>query len=487
MVKSITISDPDIVEFYTKNPHLNIADVNRTFIDILKTLSTDLTKTLENSKLGKLNSAITTLREDIQSMKKEYADEMKKIVDTNSLQEMEKVSLLVERNTNLLTSSLIDKTTNILNDVIPKNQAENQKHIEGIIREFHNNISADTKRLLESNEREDSDVKKMIDNINNNFSSLTNQLQQPIFSIISTTEERMNKKLDSLKEDSVSQTIKSDKLGEELLDFLNKFKNNSQVKGAVSENMLYSVLQQVFPCDNIKDCRSLTASGDFIVMRMDKRCPTIMFENKDYNKTINTDEVTKFERDIKMQKCHGIFLSQFSPITFKKNFHVDIIDGLIHVYVPNAEFSAEKIQIAVDIVDSLAVKLEILQKNKEDNSTSISAKELTQLADEYREYASKRESMIEYIKLTNKDMLERMEQLTLPSFRSMLASNGAIDSEIMTSLTCQFCKSYVAKSKQSVAAHSRRCKHNPKSPLYEDASIQQGQQLEDSLEIELDV
>lgn len=95
--------------------------------------------------------------------------------------------------------------------------------------------------------------------------------------------------------------------------------------------------------------------------------------------------------------------------------------------------------------------------------------------------------MIEYIKLSNKEMLEKMEQLTLPSFRSMLASNGAIDSEIMTSLTCQFCKSYVAKSKQSVAAHSRRCKHNPKSPLYEEAPIQQGNQVDEGLEIELNV
>ena len=464
MGKSITIKDEDIVEFYEKNPHLNIVDVNRTFIDILKTLSTDLTKTMENSKLGKLDTAISSLREELHGIKKEYSDEVGKIVNTKSLEDIEKISSVVERN----TSTLVDKTKSILDDVIPKNHIESQKHIELIIREFHDNISADTKRILESSEKDDEELKKITDSLEDKFNGLSIQLQQPIFNVLSASEERINKKLDGLNDSSISQSLKNDKLTEELLDFLNKFKNNSHMKGAVSENMLYSILQRVFPCDDIEDCRGMTASGDFMVRRMDSNCPTILFENKDYNKTINTDEVSKFERDVKLKKCHGIFLSQFSPITFKRSFQIDIIDGLIHVYVPNTEFSVEKVQIAADIVDSLSVKLEILKKQTQnENMATIPNKELVAIADEYREYASKRENMIEFIKSTNREMLERMDGLHLPRLRDTLTSNGIIETDVKANLVCQFCKNYTAKSRQSVAAHSRKCKLNPKSPLYE--------------------
>jgi hypothetical protein len=42
------------------------------------------------------------------------------------------------------------KTTNLLNEVIPKNQTMHYKQVDATLKEFYNNISTDTKKLLET-------------------------------------------------------------------------------------------------------------------------------------------------------------------------------------------------------------------------------------------------------------------------------------------------------------------------------------------------
>jgi hypothetical protein len=439
MPKSITISDATILDFYEKNPHIDIVSMNLLFIDILKKLGSDLSKSVSDSKLAELEGIV-------KSMKEGFPKEIKSLLNSSSIENIDRVNSLLERN----TSAIMDKTTNILNDVIPKNQGVYQKQIEGTIREFYQSLSSDTKRILELKEKEGTSVK---------------DIQQPIFSFISACEERTNSKIEALKESSSVQALEQEKMGGHIMEFLNKYKHSTTTKGSISENILYGILQNIYPSDEIVDCRTATASGDFIVNRKDSNRPTIMFENKDYKLSVDTREVGKFERDIQAKKCHGIFLSQSSPITFKECYQIDIIDGLIHVYVPNAEFNLEKIKIAADIVDRLAPALKMVEDEYTPDNISISMNEIERITEEYKAFATKRGEMIDYIKLTSKQMLDNMDEFTLPSLNSMLVSAGKMDST--NSLVCPFCKKYTGKSKQSLAAHTRKCKMNPKSPLFE--------------------
>lgn len=439
MSKSIVISDAMILDFYKKNPHIDIVSMNLLFIDILKRLGSDLSKSVSDSKLAELEGIV-------KSMKEGFPNEIKSLLNSSSIENVDKVNSLLERN----TSAILDKTTNILNDVIPKNQGVYQKQIEGTIREFYQSLSSDTKRILELKEKEGTSV---------------NDIQQPIFSFISACEERTNSKIEALKESSSVQALEQEKMGGHIMEFLNKYKHSTTTKGSISENILYGILQNIYPSDEIVDCRSATASGDFIVNRKDSHRPTIMFENKDYKLSVDTREVGKFERDVQAKKCHGIFLSQSSPITFKECYQIDIIDGLIHVYVPNAEFNLEKIKIATDIVDRLAPALKMVEDEYTPDNISISMNEIERITEEYKAFATKRGEMIDFIKLTSKQMLDNMDEFTLPSLNSMLVSAGKMDST--NSLLCPFCKKYTGKSKQSLAAHTRKCKMNPKSPLFE--------------------
>ena len=201
-----------------------------------------------------------------------------------------------------------------------------------------------------------------------------------------------------------------------------------------------------------------------MINRKDPKLPTIMIENKDYGRSVDTREVVKFERDIQQKKCHGIFLSQSSPITFKDPYQIDVIEGFIHVYVPNVEFNMEKIKIAVDIIDNLAPALHIIEENYAQDNTSISKAELEMLTNEFKKWGEKRNETLELVKQT----LANIEEMTFPCVQSILISSGKLHTS--SSLTCQFCKNYTGKSKQSLAAHSRKCKLNPKSPLYEPPS-----------------
>lgn len=450
MPKSITISDATVLDFYQKNPHIDIVSMNLLFIDILKRLGSDLSKSVSDSKLAELEGVVKGMREELRSSKEKYSTDLQTMLNSSSIENVDKVNSLLEKMFERNTSSILDKTTNILNDVIPKNQGVYQKQIEGTIREFYQNLSSDTKKILELKEKEGTSVK---------------DIQQPIFSFISACEERTNARIEALKESSSVQALEQEKMGGQIMEFLNKYKHSTTTKGAISENILYGILQNIYPTDEIVDCRSATASGDFIINRKDTNKPTIMFENKDYKLTVDTREVGKFERDIQAKKCHGIFLSQSSPITFKECYQIDIIDGLIHVYVPNAEFNLEKIKIAADIVDRLAPALKMVEDEYTPDNISISMNEIERITEEYKRFATKRVEMIDYIKLTSKQMLDNMDEFSLPSLQSMLVSAGKIDSS--NSLICPFCKKYTGKSKQSLAAHTRKCKFNPKSPLYE--------------------
>lgn len=184
------------------------------------------------------------------------------------------------------------------------------------------------------------------------------------------------------------------------------------------------MIQSIFPTDEIVDCRSNTASGDFIVNRLDKSLPTILFENKDYKTSVNTDEVDKFIRDVQTKKCHGIFLSQFSPITYKKNFQIDIKNGLIQVYIPNAGYDNDKIKTAVDIIDTISLKLSIIDNDYTPDKISIPSTDIDEIVEEYKNYGIKRMEMIDLIKTNSKQMLDNMEDMQFPCLRKTLVNIG---------------------------------------------------------------
>jgi hypothetical protein len=344
--------------------------------------------------------------------------------------------------------------------VIPKSQDKNYLQIESCIKSFCSTITHDTTKLLELSNKDDVQIKNVVDNIDKQFTNMISTIQQPIFNFIQSSEERTNNGIQQVREHLSAQQVNQQKLTSELNDFLNKYKNNSSSKGNVSEAELYFMLQSVMPSDEIIKVGTDTATCDFKVNRIDKNKPSILFENKDYSRSVTTEEVKKFERDLQLQKNHGIFVSQNSPITFKQNFQIDVINGLIHIYIPNAEYDTNKIKVAIDIIDSLSSKLQTITNSNEDEYT-VSKEDMDDIIDEYRIFVSQKLQMIEMIKTIHKQLLDKMEEIQLPKLKKIFIKIGNIEND--NEFKCSFCNTWSGKNKASLAAHARNCKFNPKN------------------------
>jgi hypothetical protein len=461
---NIIVSDETIITYYKENPHLDFVVMNHIFISILKNLSSNLTDTINTTINSKILSVVSnienkvdtfkhTLNEKLHDNKREYIEDVKVILTNNILTNNEKISAIIEKN----TDSILTKTTMILNDIIPKNQDKTYSLIETCIKTCCLTIEQDTKQILETKYQTNNQTKDIITNIEDIFSKMILTIQQPILTYIQSSEDRTTNSLRQIKEDATMRNHIQDKLTTELNDFLNKYKNNSSIKGNVSETELYHMLQFIMPSDEILNVSSDTASCDFKVNRKNKDKPTILFENKDYGRNVTTDEVRKFERDLQQQKTHGIFISQKTPITFKESFQIDIIDGLIHLYIPNANYDIDKLRTAIDIIDNLSSKLQFIQHNKDDGFV-IKQEDIDELADEYRIFGMQKIAMQETIRTNNKQLLDKLEEIQLPKIKKLLIKMGNIEND--NDFKCTLCNVWSGKNKASLAAHTRNCKSN---------------------------
>lgn len=467
MSEHIIINDPIIVSYYKENSHIDIITMNHIFIDILKSLSTNLTNTINSTMNSKILNIVTELNTNLNTMKldlimklleskKEYVEDIKNVLNSNTLTNNEKISSLIEKN----NDNLLSKTTLLINDVIPKTQDKNISQIETCIKNYCTNITNDTQKLLSMNSKEENNFKLIIDNIENHLNKMINSIQQPIFNTINSSEDRTNNMLNQLKENLSQQNNTQTKLSNDINEFLGKYKNNSQFKGAIAETDLYYMLQTIMPSDEIIKVSGNTANCDFKVNRQNKNKPSILFESKDYSQSVTTDEIVKFERDVQFQKTHGIMVAQRSPITYKNPYQIDIINGLIHVYIPNTDYNIDKVKIAIDIIDNLDMKLKTLE-NKNDNFIPISKDEFEEVLEEYRLFGIQKGQMLDTIKSINKQLIDKLDEIQLPKIKNVLMKNGCIEND--NGFQCTLCNNWFGKNKASLAAHIRNCKFNPKN------------------------
>ena len=291
----IQINDKKIIDFYNEHPSLDIVTMNHLFIDIIQQLSTNFSDSINNTINQQILTAVNSIRMDIQNiqsslqtklydLKKEYMDDMRLLISNSELSSSDKIQNIVEKN----TDNLLSKTTILLGEILPKSNEKQYSSIESCIKTHFDMIAQNTNQLLKSQSGEDKQAS--IVNIESGF----NNMIQNISAIIQTSEQRTSLGMQQLNEKISSQKQTQETLSGELNTFLNKYKNNSSIKGNISEIELYYMLQKITPCDEIIRCSSETASCDIKLKRKNTHLPTILFESKDYMASVNTEEVNKF-------------------------------------------------------------------------------------------------------------------------------------------------------------------------------------------------
>lgn len=458
----------------------SVTDQNAQIVEIKTNLSS------LNNTISKLNTDITNnLIVKFLDIKKEYIDDVKNIINLNSNEKTEKISALIEK----YNSHLVDKTTLILNDIIPKNQEHFHKQINDTMKDFYKDISEDTAKLLQS-ANNDTSLKDFVNNFETKSSLMLQNIQQPVFSSLLATEERLNSNISNIKdmmsnfESKCSQMLQNsqqpvlsyitaseerlnsnilnikdtssvnqksqEKIFSELSDFLNKYKNSSH-KGNLEQNHLLSLLTQMCPTAELVVTSNLSASGDIIMKRKDR--DPILIENKDYEVNVNPKEIEKFIRDVEENNCHGIFLSQNTGITSKTNYQIEIHNGKILVYIHCVQYNKDKIQIAIDIIDNLLPKLEELETDEDDSF--ISKDTLDDINREYQMFASQKLAIINFLKDNNKKVISQIEDMKFSTLNNYLSTKYAFVKK--DGFTCTVCNTFTAPNRKSLSAHERWC------------------------------
>jgi len=477
MAKVCNVTNNKIIEFYTQNPSINFEAVNLIFVDLFERLFGDMNSAMNSTinsqilstvgdlkgEVNSLSSSVSKLNNDItnsiyikfQESKREYVQDITNIVGNNFSQNNDKLNSLLQQN----NSQLIDKTTLLLNDVIPKSNDGYYKQLQESISTFQKSIAEDTTKLLNSVNKDES-----LSTFISTFETKSTNMLQPVFSFINASEERINKNLISLKEDNNNSA--QDKIMNELSEFLGKYKNSS-FKGQFGENQLESVLNQMFPSAEVINSTGIKASCDFRINR--SNLPTILVETKNYDKNVTIDEVKKFIRDIEEQKCHGVFLSQHSGITSKQNFQIDIKGKNILVYVHHVDYCPNTIKIAIDIIDSLSEKLTEFEEDVDE--ICIPKETLDEINKEYSRFIERKLSIIDILKDFHKKITSEVDEIKFPCLSKYLVSKcGTILNNENETILCNICNKFEATNNRALSAHQKACKKKFKS-LQNDSNI----------------
>ena len=402
----------------------------------------------ETSSVKQINETIKMLQSSFLDFKRDYIDDMKMILTNNV---SEKVApLLKEQN-----AIMLDKTHLLINELLPKNQDEGiVKQMNEALKSLGSSLSEETNKLLASSITQTTftDFITTIDNKFSNalqssqslFGSTEQRLDSSIREIKSSTESQIN----YLKELSASgQTITSS-LNNSVSDLLRKMENSSS-KGKISENIVFNILHTLFPCSQIDPVGTTKETGDIILTRNNK--PKILIENKNWDKNVVQEEVKKFIHDVEKNDCCGLFLSQNYGIANKENFQIDISGKNILLYLHEVKNDAEKIRVAISIIDHFKSKLDELDNNTDIDT--ISKDVLDTINREYQNHALQKINMIKLIKECNQKMLKQMDEIKIPSLEDYLSRRYAFST---SKFTCKYC-GFIGKNQGSMSAHYRGC------------------------------
>lgn len=436
----LEITNKRILKFYESNPSIDFQTINLVFIDLFEKLALNGQENVIGSQLlttvADFKDELTTfktfitsthadlLTKTVSNLKSDYVKEIHQIVQTNT---HDQIAPLLEKN----NSFLMEKTSNIIHEILPNNHA----HISQILNEFATTINNDTQQFIKSTDHHAS-IKDFI----NNFEIKSSMIMQPIYSYISASEERTNA---NIKEGHL-------KVISEFTDVLNKFKQEQTSQPFIDKH-LTTVLTKLYSSSEVQTKNN---AGGLIVLKRQGR-PNIIIENRDTDSNIATEDIQSFTLSVDDQNCNGIFLSQQSGISTKKNYQIEIHNNNIMVFVHCVEYNPARIAAAVDIIDQLYNKMRQF-RNSGGDDCSIPKDVMDTINNEYQMFLSQKNAVIEVFKESQKKVLAQVDEIRFPALDKFLSTKYTAPIQ-KPGLKCDLCKSFSANNLKALAAHKRGC------------------------------
>jgi len=449
----LSTSHPKVIAFYEKYP-LDFDSMNLIFVEVLEKVMSNMDPSLNASLANNLLDKFSVLKTKVENIatlfdakmneyRKEHIHDLKMILASNN---MEQIAPLI-RETN---HSLMDKTSIVLNELLPKNSENISKDIQYHFQELQKSLNQETSKLLSS-----SLDKKGMEEFLQNIITTVNQSNQSLVTFVSSSETRMgnrfvdtdskiNEVKEILRENDFSQLKKN------VTDVLNKFEFGVG-KGTMSEHILYNLLLQHYKCAEIEYVAGRKETGD--VLFTQKNRPKILIENKDHHSmNVPKADVDKFIRDCDIQNCCGIMLAQHRGISNKDNLEIQINNGNVLLYLHNVEFDIEKITLAIDLVENFKMKLDEM-KTFSRSEDVIDKETLNEINQDFIFFTNQKVSLVKLAKEMNDKMLQKIAELKMPILETYLSKRFAFSSHQKEGL-CKYCNEPI---KKSAMQHYRYC------------------------------
>jgi hypothetical protein len=500
MTDKLVITNSKVIEFYKNNPSLDFEYVNLHIINMLENIISDTQNKLSSSSItqlfnlfnthsSKLDNYIkfaensnqsllkqldtnkTDIKESIQhvkelilnqkndieniiisklsTVKQQYIDEIKLL-----LQLMENNSILsINSKLEHFNTSFIDKVQVSINNLLPQMNEPINKHINNSIDLFKNFLNLESNKLqdLIKNNNNSELINNYINNINSRYSDMVKNINEPIIHYITSTEDRLQNNINSIKQRVDNNNNISEQVNKNLNEHLNKFKS-STTKGQLSENRLFNDLTRLYTDAEITNTSSINYSGDILFTRSNK--PSIRFENKDYTYNVPESEIEKFKRDLSQcNDAHGIFISQSSGIANRQDWSIEKINNFVILFIHNANYDLDKLILAVKIIDLLdnsIYKNTDLTDIDKNNSVSLSQIDIIKLNEELTSIMTTKNKLLSKLEDYYKDSKKLItDDLKLPFLETILKNS---EYQQPSEIVCDYC-SYKTNNKHSLAMH----------------------------------
>ena len=411
----LTVNNKRLHDYYSKNSSVNFETMNLILLDFLENLTVDMTQLIQSSFNGQLLSEVKELKQQINTLHDSFtlkmSDNNKLFIETlkdklmvSGTETNEKLFQMLNRN----TDTYIDKISSLL----PKSHDETNRKIQEHLSQVQKNIQTDIQQYLSN--KTDTPLQDFI----SSFETKLSNLQSPIFSLIHSNQENLSNKIGSVKDDLLFTKNTTEKVYSELNQHLNKYSISSQFKGMCAEIDLHQILTDTFPTYGVVNTTGQQGCGDFMIYKEDEKF--IMIEMKNYKTNVDREEITKFLNDVSNVKTHAIMVSNYSGIVGKPDFHVEIDDSCILVYLHNIQFSGDKIKMAVNLIENLSCKLKVIERQENDEGISIKKEVLDRINGELSQFLESKSKLCQIMKEQHKSNLSQIENMNFPDLSIFL-------------------------------------------------------------------
>ena len=386
----LKISHPTICDFYSKHHEFDLEKVNLAVIEFLKMVS---------HNQNNCDSANNMIMQNIQNA---LCSDM---VQTHQQE-------LIEKNMNELKTVLKE-----LND----SDKPNTSHIDSI-KEYINNFEMKSSMLLQN-------------------------AQQPIYSFLSSSEDRLQQSISAIKKET-SLDDESRTMLKDISIMLSRLPDC-----ICSEDALSQKLTKLY---NTADIRNIACDEDKQLVLMKRfRKPTTFFQLVSQDENVNSEQITEMLACLSEQNCNGILLSNHSGFSGKKDFHIDIHNNNIIVYIHNFAKNEDKLQMAIHIVDGFISRMNEIS-NVNTSGVHITQDLLEKINNEYQLFISQKTAVVDLLKENQKKVINQMDEIKFPCLDKYLSTK--FSAPVATcGLKCDVCKNYSANNLKALAAHKRGC------------------------------